>query len=63
MERVTRGLPGWLSGKIDTYCLAAKGQDLAFVDWGGALFGSRDGGDSWSHWADGLAAPSGVLIL
>jgi hypothetical protein len=62
LERVGGGLPEWLGGKIDTYCMAASGDDVAFVDWSGALYGSHDQGESWSRWAEGFAAPSGVFI-
>lgn len=62
LERVGGGLPEWLGGKVDTYCMAASGDDIAFVDWSGALYGSHDEGESWSRWAEGLAAPSGVFI-
>lgn len=62
LERVRGGLPEWLDGIADSYCLAAKGQTLAIVDRGGNLYGSLDGGDSWSLWAEGLPASSGVLI-
>ena len=62
LERVAGGLPAWLDGIADTYCIAARGDDLAIVDRGGHLHGSRDGGRSWSLWADGLPIPSGALL-
>ena len=62
LELVGRGLPAWLDGIVDSHCIAVRGDDLAIVDRGGALYVSHDGGDSWSLWADGLPVPSGVLI-
>ncbi len=62
LERVGGGLPEWLDGIADTYCIDARGDDLAIVDHGGSLYGSQNQGSSWSLWAQGLLAPSGVLI-
>ena len=62
LELVGGGLPAWLDGIVDSHCIAAQGADLAIVDRGGHLYVSRDGGDSWSLWADGLPVPIGVLI-
>ena len=62
LERVGGGLPPWLDGIADTYCIAARDNDLAVVDRGGHLYGSDDGGRSWSSWTDGLPIPSGVLL-
>ena len=57
------GLPTWLAGKVDTHCIAAAGSAVAVVDWRGHLYVSADRGRTWSHRADGFAAPNGVLIL
>jgi hypothetical protein len=62
LQRVAGGLPEWLGGIVDTDCIAARGHDLVVVDRSGALYGSRDGGDSWSLWESGLPSPSGLLI-
>jgi hypothetical protein len=62
LQRLGGGLPEWFGGIVDTDCISARGGRLAMVDRNGALYGSEDGGDSWSQWADGLATPSGVLI-
>ena len=62
LERVGGGLPPWLDGIADSYCIDARGDELAIVDRGGSLYGSHDQGRSWSLWARGLPAPSGVLI-
>jgi hypothetical protein len=62
LERVGGGLPEWLDGIVDTHGIAVRGEDLAIVDRSGRLYGSRDAGDSWSLWAEGLPAPSSVLI-
>jgi hypothetical protein len=62
LQLVGDGLPDWLDGICDTYCIDARGEALAIADQGGSLYGSQTQGSSWSRWAEGLPAPSGVLI-
>ncbi len=62
LEPCGGGLPERLQGIVDTGCIHARGDDLAIVDRGGSLYGSRDAGRSWSLWERGLPSPSGVLI-
>jgi len=56
------GLPRWMDGIVDTGSMAANGSAVAVADRGGNLYVSEDGGRAWSRIADGLAAPSGVLV-
>ncbi len=46
-EKCERGLPTWFSDNVDTYCLAAQGDDAVIGDANGSLYLSRDGGESW----------------
>ena len=62
LDRVGGGLPAWLAGIADTYCISARGDHLVIVDRSGALYGSQNQGSSWSLWEQGLPSPSGVLI-
>jgi photosystem II stability/assembly factor-like uncharacterized protein len=57
------GLPPWIDGIADTGCIAAHASAVAFADRNGNLYVSADTGRSWSRQADGLAAPSSVLIV
>ncbi|MBV8950251.1 MAG: hypothetical protein JOZ99_05200, partial [Actinobacteria bacterium] len=56
-ERSRAGLPEWLSGNIDTFCLAGDhaGAFTALGDREGAVFVSEDAGTSWDAAASGLA--------
>jgi hypothetical protein len=63
LEKVGGGLPEWLAGKADTGCIAANGSEVAIADWQGNLYCSGDYGRTWTRRAEGIAAPSGVLIL
>jgi len=55
-------LPRWMDGIVDTGSMAANGSAVAVADRGGNLYVSEDAGRTWSRIADGLAAPSGVLV-
>ena len=55
-------LPRWMDGIVDTGSMAANGSAVAVADRGGNLYVSEDAGRTWLRIADGLAAPSGVLI-
>jgi hypothetical protein len=57
------GAPRWFDGIADTGCVAVNGDAIAVADRGGHLYLSVDGGRTWALRAEGLAAPSGVLIL
>ncbi len=56
------GLPAWIQGIADTGCVVAHGAAVAIADRQGSLYVSADAGRTWSHQADGLPTPSGVLI-
>lgn len=62
LRRVTGGLPTWLDGKVDTGCIAARGECVAIVDGGGHLYVSLDRGATWERIAEPLPFPSGVLL-
>jgi photosystem II stability/assembly factor-like uncharacterized protein len=57
------GLPKWTDGIVDTACIATRGPAVAFADRNGNLYISTDTGRSWSRRADGLPAPSSLLIV
>ena len=48
-ERCSDGLPDWFSDNIDTHCLAAKGQQVAFGTSDGSVFLSADEGRTWTE--------------
>lgn len=56
-ERCRDGLPEWLAGNIDTFCLVGDpdGGLVAFGDHEGAVFVSSDAGRSWDAARSGLA--------
>jgi hypothetical protein len=61
-ERARRGLPEWLAGNIDTFCLVGGPGDgfSAFGDQEGGVFVSADAGASWEAVRSG---PSSVVAL
>jgi photosystem II stability/assembly factor-like uncharacterized protein len=59
---VAGGFPAWTDGKVDTGCIATHGPAVAIADRKGNLYVSADTGRSWSRQADGLPAPSSVLV-
>jgi photosystem II stability/assembly factor-like uncharacterized protein len=62
LAAIAGGLPAWIDGIVDTGCIATHGSAVAFVDRMGHVYVSADTGRSWSRQADGLPAPSSVLI-
>ena len=57
------GLPRWIDGIADTRCIATHASAAAVADRAGNLWLSTDGGQTWVRRAEGLPAPSSVLIL
>jgi hypothetical protein len=57
------GLPEWIDGIADTRCIATRASIAAVADRGGNLYVSMDAGQTWSRRADGLPAPSSVVIV
>lgn len=57
------GLPAWLDGIVDTACLFSNGRDVAIADQGGNVYLSGDNGCTWARLAQGLPAPSAVLVV
>jgi hypothetical protein len=62
-ERCASGLPEWFPDNIDTFCLAAAGQQAAFGTSDGRVYASSDEGRSWSVAAEGLAPVRCVSIV
>jgi hypothetical protein len=52
-----------VGGIADTRCIATQGSAAAVADRGGNLWFSTDSGQIWVRHAEGLPAPSSVLIL
>jgi hypothetical protein len=61
LERVTDGLPEWLTGNVDTGQLDAHGDVCAFSDEE-AIYTSDDAGRTWSRLASDLGAVRGVGV-
>lgn len=57
------GLPRWIDGIADTRCISTQGSAAAVADRAGNLWLSTDSGQTWGRRAEGLPAPSSVLIL
>jgi hypothetical protein len=57
------GLPRWIDGIADTRCIATQGSAAAVADRGGNLWLSTDSGQTWVRHAEGLPAPSSLLIV
>lgn len=62
LERCTVGLPEWFDGNVDTGCLAADGDEVAFGTADGSLFRSSDAGATWTEAASGLPAVRAVAF-
>ena len=50
------GLFGWFGSNIDTFCLVARQNEVAFGTEDGSVYWSENGGDSWQQVAAGLPA-------
>lgn len=61
-ERVGNGLPDHFGDNIDTGCVAASGQEVAFATEDGRVFRSDDEGISWEQVVDGLSAARWVAF-
>jgi hypothetical protein len=62
VERVTGGLPEYLSGNIDTRCIASDGTKVALVDGDGDVWLSSEGCDAFARIAESIAGVTGVAI-
>jgi hypothetical protein len=62
LQPVGGGVPQWTVGKVDTHCIAVRGEQVAFADQGGNIYVSRDGGARWSTWSSDARGPSSVLV-
>jgi hypothetical protein len=61
-ERRGAGLPDWFDANVDTGCLAADGDTVAFGTAEGTLFRSEDAGATWTEAASGLPAVRAVTF-
>jgi hypothetical protein len=61
-ERCRTGLPEWFDRNLDTACLDAAGDRVAFGTAAGELFASSDAGATWEQVASGLP-PVRCLLL
>ena len=61
-EKCDAGLPEWFGHNIDTGCLAANGDAVAFGTGEGDVFVSGNAGSKWERAATGLAAVRAVAI-
>ena len=62
-ERCRAGLPEWLEGNIDTFCLTGgPGGTAAFATAGGDLYLSSDEGATWERAAAGLGRVRAVAL-
>jgi hypothetical protein len=61
-ERCGAGLPEWFDANIDSGCLAAEGETVAFGTADGTLFRSADAGATWTEAAGGLPAVLAVTF-
>lgn len=61
-ERCSEGLPEWFADNVDTYCLAARGDQAALGTSDGSIFTSEDGGRTWVRTAEGSGRITGVTI-
>jgi len=62
VEKVTGGLPEYLSGNIDTRCIASDGTKVALIDGAGDVWQSTAGCDSFTRVADGISGATGLAI-
>jgi hypothetical protein len=62
VEKVTGGLPEYLSGNIDTRCIASDGTKVALIDGDGDVWQSTAGCDGFTRVADGITGATGLAI-
>ena len=62
VEKVTGGLPEYLSGNIDTRCIASDGTKVALVDGEGDVWLSSEGCDAFARIAESIAGATGLAI-
>jgi hypothetical protein len=62
VEKVTGGLPEYLSGNIDTRCITSDGTKIALVDGSGDVWQSTEACEGFARVAEGIAGVTGVAI-
>lgn len=63
LERCREGLPDWFDGNIDSYCLDATPDLVAFGTGDGRVFASTDQGRAWAEVASNLPSINCVLVM
>lgn len=61
-EKCGTGLPDSLPGNVNTYCIDADGDEVAFGSPDGAIYLSEDRGESWNRIANGLPSIKTVRL-
>jgi photosystem II stability/assembly factor-like uncharacterized protein len=61
-QKCEKGLPEWFSDNIDTGCLAASEEGIAFGTSDGEVYFSGDLGDAWERVSDGLPPVRWLLV-
>jgi hypothetical protein len=61
-RKLTGGLPEWLSGNIDTGCLAANAKQVALADGDGNVWASPADHDEWALVAEGIPGVRAVAV-
>jgi hypothetical protein len=56
------GLPEWFADNIDSGCLAAEGDRVAFGTERGEVYLSEDAGETWTRIANGLPPVRGLIL-
>jgi hypothetical protein len=62
VEKVTGGLPDYLSGNIDTRCITSDGTKVALADGQGDVWQSAQGCNGFTRIAEGIGGVTGVAI-
>ena len=61
-EKCTEGLPEWFGSNIDTGCLHALGETVAFGTADGEVYVSEDAGSRWDRVASGLGQVRALAV-
>lgn len=61
-RKVVGGLPEWLSGNVDTGCLAANAKQVALADGAGNVWASPADHDDWMLVAEGMTGVRAVAV-
>ena len=62
VAKVAGGLPEYLSGNVDTGCIASDGAKIALVDGHGDVWQSSEGIDGFERIAEGVTGVTGLVL-